>query len=299
MCGVFSIIKKNKDLNDESVYKNLDRAVLSLNSRGPDKHGKFSHNNLHFVHTRLSIIDLSENGNQPMQDQNGNAIIFNGEIYNHDQLRTQMINENGEKFFSNSDTEVILKGFKHYGQDIFNKLRGPFSIIIYEKNSRKIFFARDTFGMKPLYIFENKNFIILSSSVKSINSINKLKHLDIAKVLYSKYGFIPEPYTQYENRIRKNKKTRKTKIQSKSPRQTPIRSAIAPATKFRSKRWLSNSEEKVPPIQWLRSHSQWKFEQTRTRPLPVTPCSLSLGGYQTSVATPSASKLRRPDTVTN
>ena len=161
--------------------------------------GDSNRNNLFMGHTRLSIIDLSNNGNQPMIDDNGNVIIFNGEIYNHKQLRDEIDNITDEEFSSTSDTEVILKGFKYFGNNLFKKLRGPFSIVIYNKVENQILYARDTFGMKPMYFFENKDLIVISSDVKSIKYVVELKLLDVSEVLFFKYGFIPEPYTQYED----------------------------------------------------------------------------------------------------
>ena len=134
-----------------------------------------------------------------MEDNSGNVIIYNGEIYNYMEIMEEIHKNYKINFKSKSDTEVILKGYNIYGNDIFKKIRGPFSIIIYNKNDNKILFARDTFGMKPLYFFEDDNSIYFSSNVKAISHITKLKTFDEAKLLFNKYGFIPEPYTQYYN----------------------------------------------------------------------------------------------------
>lgn len=199
MCGIFTIIKKNNRINDLRIKNKIDKAISVLKSRGPDNSGTYFSDKVFMGHTRLSIIDLSENGTQPMIDDNENVIVFNGEIYNHKKIKDDLIKDFNEVFFSSSDTEVILKGFKHYGAEIFKKLRGPFAIVIFNKNNQKVYYARDTFGMKPLYYYENENFIFLSSNVDSISSVTNLKKLDIAEILYCKYGFIPEPFTQFKH----------------------------------------------------------------------------------------------------
>ena len=162
MCGFIGFSGK---FSQESLKKSL----LSLSHRGPDSSGYkyIDHLNVGFGHTRLSIIDLSDEGNQPMISKVGNIIIFNGEIYNFKYLRKKLISQ-GVKFKSQTDTEVLLHLYEKYGFKITKHLNGIFAIAIFDKKLNKIFLARDNFGVKPLYYFKNSDGIIFASEIKAI-----------------------------------------------------------------------------------------------------------------------------------
>ncbi|MDU2491788.1 MAG: asparagine synthase (glutamine-hydrolyzing) [Clostridium celatum] len=160
MCGHISIYYKNKKA-DELFIRQLTEKIIH---RGPDDTGYFIKDNIAFGFNRLSIIDL-ECGNQPFKKEN-RTIIFNGEIYNHNELREEL-NKNNE-FTTNSDTEVLLTSYINYEEKCLDKLRGMFAFIIYDEVKDIVFGARDHFGIKPLYYVNNDKFIAFSSEYKSL-----------------------------------------------------------------------------------------------------------------------------------
>ena len=160
MCGHISIYYKNKKA-DELLIRQLTEKIRH---RGPDDTGYFIKDNIAFGFNRLSIIDL-EGGNQPFEKEK-RTIIFNGEIYNHNELREELIGNN--EFTTNSDTEVLLTSYINYGEKCLDKLRGMFAFIIYDEVKDIVFGARDHFGIKPLYYVNNDDFIAFSSEYKSL-----------------------------------------------------------------------------------------------------------------------------------
>lgn len=163
MCAILGWINYDEDLEDKVP---LFHDMLSLmNCRGKDDTGYYITDNIMLGHKRLAIMDL-ENGHQPMKYMNY-TIVFNGEIYNADKIRDELINY-GYSFDSHCDTEVIIKGFHCFGVEILDKLEGIFAFCIYNSEDDSLFLARDRFGVKPLYYsYVNSNFIF-SSSIKSI-----------------------------------------------------------------------------------------------------------------------------------
>ena len=137
-------------------------------NRGPDAKGIFESENMTLGHNRLSIIDLSTAANQPLTDDNL-TIIFNGEIYNYKSLREKLLLK-GVNFKTNSDTEVIIKLFKEYGDDSFKMLSGIFAIAIWDSKKNELVLIRDIVGVKPLYYYHNINEkkFYFSSLIKSI-----------------------------------------------------------------------------------------------------------------------------------
>ncbi|WP_373034681.1 asparagine synthase (glutamine-hydrolyzing) [Sulfurimonas sp.] len=197
MCGIVGHISKD---NIESA--DFVSLVKSLNHRGPDDYGiyetKCDENKVFLGHTRLSIIDLSKNGHQPMYSQCSRyVIVFNGEVYNFKDIKEDLI-EKGYSFFSSTDTEVILNGFVEYKEKIFSKIKGMFSIAIYDKQENELFLARDKSGIKPLYYFHDKNNLIFSSEIKILKKYSNTINKD-AKILFLLFGYIPEPITIYDN----------------------------------------------------------------------------------------------------
>ncbi len=147
MCGIAGLISnQDKNIQEEKIKKML----AEIKHRGPDDAGFLVADNLAMGMARLSIIDLS-GGHQPIYSADKNlAIIFNGEIYNYQELRAEL-EKAGEKFNTNSDTEVILKLYEKEGKNFLTKLRGMFAFAIFNQVERKVFLARDFFGIKPLY----------------------------------------------------------------------------------------------------------------------------------------------------
>ena len=171
MCGINGIIFKTSKTD---VSKILKMNAL-LYHRGPDDSGFINHKNLLLGHTRLSIIDKSNLGSQPMSVDGRYWIIYNGEIYNYKTLREELILKK-YKFFSNSDTEVVLNAYKEWGVDSFQKFNGEWSFAILDKKINEIIVCRDGIGYKPCYIFDNNNFIAFSSEIKAFYALeNKIE----------------------------------------------------------------------------------------------------------------------------
>jgi asparagine synthase (glutamine-hydrolysing) len=189
MCGIAGIVHFDRSPIPAATLKALD---LSLSHRGPDDHGFLTWAGsgpatasreagilplgwLGFVHRRLSILDLSETGWQPMFTPDGRyAIVFNGEIYNYLELRRELEKE-GYSFTSTSDTEVLLKGFAHWGTAILNRLVGMFAFAILDMKERRLFLARDFFGIKPLYYTGWNGGFAFASEIKSLLLLPQVK----------------------------------------------------------------------------------------------------------------------------
>ena len=199
MCGICGYISK-KEIADSVIDKMVDVLV----HRGPDDRGVFrgvSHNNekVCLGHRRLSIIDCSDAGHQPMTDSSGRyVIVFNGEIYNFKELKNNLSEYN---YSSTSDTEVLLNAYIKYGTDCLAYLNGMFAFAIYDKVEESIFMARDRMGEKPLYYYNNGEDFVFASELKSIreypffeNEINK----DVLVQYFSQSCILP-PNTIYKN----------------------------------------------------------------------------------------------------
>ena len=145
MCGIAGQLNLNKELKHNLIINN------SLSHRGPHQKSSIRlRKNLIFYHTRLKIIDLSNNSNQPMSSENSRfTIIYNGELYNFKEIKNEL-EKKGYFFNSNGDTEVFLKGFIEYGINFFKKINGIFAVSIYDKKLNCIYFERDFIGLKPL-----------------------------------------------------------------------------------------------------------------------------------------------------
>jgi asparagine synthase (glutamine-hydrolysing) len=149
-------------------FSNVDEEkILSfINHRGPDSSGFYNQDSLFFGHTRLSIQDLSENGNQPMfSDDRRFVIIFNGEIYNHLEIRNELLAD--REFKSTGDTETVLYSYIKYGVSILEKLNGIFAFSIFDSETNEIIIARDHFGVKPLYYYNKNGLFLFGSELKS------------------------------------------------------------------------------------------------------------------------------------
>ena len=161
MCGFVGYINKEKDKKD-----NIKKMADLIAHRGPDSEGYYTDENIALGFRRLSIIDLN-NGSQPIYNEDkSKVIIFNGEIYNFEPLRKDLIKK-GHTFTTKTDTEVILHGYEEYGEKILDKLRGMFAFVIYDKNTKELFAARDFYGIKPLYYAKMGNTFIFGSEIKS------------------------------------------------------------------------------------------------------------------------------------
>ena len=162
MCGFVGIINKNIKVADSDILRKM---AASIHHRGPDEEGIMVEGPIGFFHNRLSIIDLST-GQQPMTFSKC-TIVFNGEIYNYIELRKSLIAK-GHRFSTTSDTEVILHLYVEYGDKFINELNGMFAFIIYDRRKNLLFVARDHFGIKPLYWYQDNQKILFGSEIKAL-----------------------------------------------------------------------------------------------------------------------------------
>ena len=167
MCGIAGIINFKKNIsNDKDVLENM---VNTLIKRGPDSFGYYYSPNVLLGHRRLVVVD-PKGGIQPMtKTLNGYkyTIVYNGELYNTEDLRKELIN-NGFKFESYSDTEVLLTSYMCFGSDCVNKLNGIFAFAIYDEKNNIVLLARDSMGVKPLYYTVKNNTFIFGSEIKTL-----------------------------------------------------------------------------------------------------------------------------------
>ncbi len=161
MCGFVGFIDKKK--NKKKIIKDMADIIVH---RGPDSDGYYTDDDCALGFRRLSIIDLS-GGTQPIYNEDKTmVIIFNGEIYNYQEIRKDLLKK-GHKFKTESDTEVILHGYEEYHEKILDKLRGMFAFVIYNVNDKTLFGARDFYGIKPLYYYKDDNEFMFGSEIKS------------------------------------------------------------------------------------------------------------------------------------
>jgi len=187
MCGIYI----SNFTSDSEVIDKLNKVKF----RGPDNLSIRRFGSIILGHLRLSIIDLDVRSNQPFTYKNL-SIIFNGEIYNYKDLRSEL-NTLGYDFITESDTEVILLGFYHFGRDFIKKLNGMFAILIYDSLANKIFAFRDRVGVKPLYYSLSDGKFEAASQIQQLNNNGKIDK--DALISYYMSGFIPSPFSIYEN----------------------------------------------------------------------------------------------------
>jgi len=202
MCGIFGVVCREGEVSREF----LARAQQSLAHRGPDDSGTVTIDlapepgSVSFAHTRLSIIDLSPLGHQPMQDPiTGNWIVFNGEIYNFRELRKEL-EAGGERFQSHSDTEVILAAYRVWGEECLTRFGGMFAFALWDAVRKRLLLARDPMGIKPLYYHQSKQRFIFASEVRTLLQSGLVpRKADPTGVLsYLTFGSVYEPWTIIE-----------------------------------------------------------------------------------------------------
>ncbi len=192
MCGITGFTTKNWSAPPERIRE----AAATLIHRGPDQQGIFQSNLFSMGATRLKIIDL-ESGNQPILTEDGDTgIVFNGEIYNHLELRAEL-EKLGHRFASHSDTETVLRAFLQWDKDCFSRMRGMFAVALWTKSAKRIVLARDRMGIKPLYIARIAEDLFFGSELKAlfvhpeIDRRLSLRGLDC----YLALNYIPCPWT--------------------------------------------------------------------------------------------------------
>lgn len=199
MCGIAGFI----DFKSTTSKETLHQMVNSMQYRGPDDSGVelFEEKNalIGFGQARLSIIDLSAAGHQPMHFKHL-SIVFNGEIYNYKEIKAELI-EKGRFFKTLTDTEVILQSFDQWGFKCVDRFIGMFAFVIYDRNSNKIVIFRDRAGVKPFYYYQKNNLFLFGSELKALMTHSKFEKAIDEAVLpnYFHYGYIAAPYTIFKH----------------------------------------------------------------------------------------------------
>ena len=203
MCGIVGLITRSGHVSSQL----LERVTATLAHRGPDDSGTVILREtlpepleIGLGNTRLAILDLSNLGHQPMQDQEtGNWIVYNGEIYNFREVRLKLERE-GTRFASHSDTEVLLKAYGCWGERCLRELRGMFAFAIWDARHHRLFMARDPMGIKPLYYYEDGECFLFSSEVRTLLGTGLVpRRLDHAGLLnYLSFGSVYDPNTLIE-----------------------------------------------------------------------------------------------------
>jgi len=174
MCGISGIINKINQTVEIEEIKNINDLIIH---RGPDDEGFYFGNNFAFGHRRLSILDLSSDGHQPMYYMEKYIITYNGEIYNYLELKNELLKD-GYKFKSNTDTEVILAAYDKWGKECVNKFNGMWAFAIYDKEKQMIFCSRDRFGIKPFYYTQVEDKFIFGSEIKQLLEFYNNKYVN-------------------------------------------------------------------------------------------------------------------------
>ncbi|MCP6718275.1 MAG: asparagine synthase (glutamine-hydrolyzing) [Patescibacteria group bacterium] len=185
------------NFKDEGLVKKM---VEVTKHRGPDQEGFYCDENVSLGQARLSIIDLSEKGRQPIWNEDKSiCVLCNGEIYNFKELRKEL-QAKGHRFFSHSDSEVILHLYEEKGERCVEDLNGIFAFVIFDKNKNKLFLARDRVGVKPLYYYFDGKRFIFSSEIKAILCHSVPKEIDQEALFhYFRLFFVPSPFTLFKN----------------------------------------------------------------------------------------------------
>lgn len=196
MCGFVGFTNK---INDASIV--LGKMMDRIKHRGPDSDGKYVDEQIAMGFRRLSIIDLSDQGRQPIFNEDKSLVLtFNGEIYNYKDLREELV-ASGHKFYTQTDSEVLIHGYEQWGEDMLDKLRGMFAFVIFNKNTNEVFGARDFFGIKPLYYAKMGETLMWGSEIKSFLDhphFKKELNTDVLET-YLTFQYSPTTETFFKN----------------------------------------------------------------------------------------------------
>jgi len=204
VCGIAGYSTRNYELPTHEGMDVLSRMNEVIAHRGPDGSGVMIDGVTGFAHRRLAIIDLNQRSDQPMRTACGRLMVaFNGEIYNFKELRKELSGR-GYSFSTSSDTEVLLHGYNEWGSDLPLRLRGMFAFAIWDKSKQELFLARDRFGKKPLYYYNDGNTFLFGSEIKSLlrwpGLHRKINYSSIHD--YMTYGYCIGEETAFESIFR-------------------------------------------------------------------------------------------------
>ncbi len=198
MCGISFYCSKHQGLDLA-----LALSLAETRHRGPDSNGSYFNRvgqmNIGLGHNRLSILDLSPTGHQPMESDDGITIAYNGEVYNHLSLR-QSLEDKGYAFKGHSDTETVLNLYREFGESAFAQLNGMFSFVLFDPQQQVFYVVRDTLGIKPVYLYQDDNGIIGCSEIKGLKAFEQVK-LDVDNndvFEFFNNGFLYEPATGFK-----------------------------------------------------------------------------------------------------
>ena len=198
MCGIFGGLSFTNQVIERDVVERMSQQVAR---RGPDDRGEFYDGPVVLGHRRLSIIDLSANGHQPMTNLQGDlTIVFNGTIYNYPELRDELIVK-GYRFKSHGDTEVILNAYAHWGEACVERLHGMFAFAIWNRHTQKLFLARDRMGIKPLYYLKTDTHFYFASNIQALLQTGICDtRIDAISLhhLYTLHAVVPAPGTLFK-----------------------------------------------------------------------------------------------------
>lgn len=191
MCRIAGIIDPKSSTLQEDILKMRD----AMHRGGPDDAGVYLHNTIALGHRRLSIIDLSAAGHQPMLSEDKNLVLtFNGEIYNFKEIRSTL-ETLGVTFHTKTDSEVLLKAFEKWGNGCFEKFNGMFALAIYNKAKNEMTLARDHAGIKPLYYFLEEGKLYFASEIRAFKTLNRFEENPDWRIYFLAFGHLPEPIT--------------------------------------------------------------------------------------------------------
>lgn len=200
MCRIGGIFTKHANNNNISDWAKL--MADAMHRGGPDDSGLYlsKDEKVAFSHRRLSILDLSSAGHQPMYSADKQIVIsFNGEIYNFKAIKSKL-ETFGYDFKTNTDTEVIIAAYQTWGENAFSNFQGMFAFLLHDNIKNEIYIVRDSLGIKPLYIYEDNSQFIFSSEIRAIEALPiRLTENPNWEMYFLAFGFIPEPFTVYEN----------------------------------------------------------------------------------------------------
>src|SRR5215831_13688155 len=204
MCGISGFLLRYATMPRDMAEARLQAMIARLRHRGPDDEGVWTDCQTGLAHARLSIIDPTPAGHQPMASADETVwISYNGEIYNFAEIRREL-GALGYPFRGRSDTEVIVNGWHAWGPKIFSRLRGMFALAVWDQRSRRLILARDRLGKKPLYYAATADAFLFGSEIKALLAWPELPRTpDLSTIdRYLTWGYVPAPYTAFEG-IRK------------------------------------------------------------------------------------------------
>lgn len=203
MCGIAGLLTTPPNFSAEKLGEIADKMGTSLRHRGPDDHGTWvdAGAGVALAHRRLSIVDLSAAGHQPMVSADGRyVIIYNGEVYNHQAIRPEL-EAKGHTFQSHSDTEVILQAISEWGvEPTIKRLIGMFAIGLWDRRDRTLTLVRDRLGIKPIYWTKSGNIFLFGSELKALRAYKEFRPAisKAAVASYMRHNYVPAPHTIYE-----------------------------------------------------------------------------------------------------